>query len=87
MHTKWPPFQKPSSVLDLRLVQTLTSLLIGNVENNENNRGQRQAGFNPGSINSFITIWDYDEVNDDDNDDEKETLPNFQHVQLSGHPA
>ena len=43
------------------------------------------GGFNPGSINSFITICDYDEEKYDD--DDKDTRPNFQHGLPSGHPA
>ena len=42
------------------------------------------TGFNPGSINSFITICDYDEEYDDD---DKDTVPNFQHGLPAGHPA
>ena len=50
------------------------------VEDNDNNRGEKypfleRAAFNPGSINIFITICDYDEERK-----QKEILP-------SGHPA
>ena len=42
MPIEWPPFQTPSSVHDLRpWLFDITSLLIGNVENNENNRGTK----------------------------------------------
>ena len=49
----------------------------------DKNIPSRGTGFNPGSINSFITIYDYDEEYDDD----KDTRPNFQHGLPSGHPA
>ena len=93
MPTEWPPFQKPSSVHDLRpWLFDVTSLLIGNVENNENNTGQKYplqgvTGFNQVLIKLqlilTITICDYDEEKYDD----KDTRPNFQHGLPSGHPA
>ena len=50
------------------------------VEDNDNTErtkisplGEGGAAFNPGSINSFITICDYDE----EKYDEKQTRPNF----------
>ena len=75
LHTKWPPFKKPSSVLDLRswlcdvrLVEKLGPLPPDiQTENNENNIEHKNIpswggkGFNPGSINLFITICDYEE--------------------------
>ena len=66
--------QHSRSFLDVRLVEKLvnsvTSLLIDNVENNENNRGQKYplqgvTGFNQVVIKLqlilTITICDYDE--------------------------
>ena len=80
----------------------VTSLLIDNVENNENNREQKYplqgvTGFNQVVIKRqlilTITIYDYDEEkyddddDDDDDDDGKDTRPNFQHGLPSTHPA
>ena len=75
---------------------SVTSLLIDNVENNENNRGQKYplqgvTGFNQVVIKLqlilTITICDYDEEKYDDGDDDEDTRPNFQHGLPSGHPA
>ena len=57
------------------------------VEDNDNNRGEKypfleSTAFNPGSINIFITICDYDEERK-----QKEILPIFKHGLPSGHPA
>ena len=50
------------------------------VEGNENNRAQKYpplggSGFNPGSINSVITICDYDK--EKEKHDDKDTQPIF----------
>ena len=66
-----PNIPKPSLTSDWQK-NSVTSLLIGNVENNENNRGQKctlqgVSGFNQVVIKLqlilTITICDYDEEN------------------------
>ena len=48
---------------------------------------QSNQSINPGSINLFITMCDYDEEKYNDGNNEREIRPNFQFGLSSGNPA